>query len=417
MNREELPAEQGYHMPAEWHPHAATWLAWPKDPLTWPDRVPQVEEIFLRMMKELAPNETVNLLVDDAATEAAVRRRCTFAGAENIRFHRIRTVDSWIRDYGPNFLLQKVVGADLRVRPFAAEGPRESEVNPRLTSDDEAESGVDRGVKPRHEKQLRSGAATEGRPYNLVGLAYNDWIFNAWGNKYEVLKKDNAIPARLESLLGVPRFEPSMVLEGGAIDINGAGVVMTTEQCLLNPNRNPHLNRQEIEQHLKDYLGVQKVIWLGEGIVGDDTDGHIDDIARFVSQTTVVCAVEENPADANYKLLQDNLARLRAATDVKGRNFDIVTLPMPGIVEASRDTSERELDRLPASYANFYIANGVVLVPIFGRSNDGRALEIIQRLFPDRRAVGINCEPLVWGMGTIHCVTQQQPYPQISQIK
>lgn len=337
-------------MPAEWHPHTATWLSWPKDPLTWPERVPQVEEIFLRMMKALAPHETVNLLVNDAATETAVRSRCNFAGAENIQFRQIPTVDSWIRDYGPNFL----VGG---------------------------------------------------------GLAYNDWIFNAWGNKYDELKQDDTIPARLESLLGVPRFEPGIVMEGGAIDVNGAGVVMTTEQCLLNPNRNPHLNRSEIEGYLKNYLGVEKVLWLGEGIVGDDTDGHVDDIARFISPTTIVCAIEEDPQDANYELLQDNLERLRRATDVNGKSFEIVTLPMPGVVNASNDTSERKLERLPASYANFYIANSVVLVPVFGHANDARAVEIIQRLFPDRQAIEINCEPLVWGMGTIHCVTQQQPNP------
>jgi agmatine deiminase len=293
----------------------------------------------------------VNLLVDNAEAEQRVRSRCNFAGAENIRFHQMPTVDSWIRDYGPNFLVN-----------------------------------------------------TKGE------LAYNDWIFNAWGNKYEELKQDDSIPERLEGLLRVPRFEPGIVMEGGSIEVNGAGVVMTTEQCLLNPNRNPDLNRGEIERYLREFLGVQKVLWLGEGIVGDDTDGHIDDIARFVSATTIVCALEEDPADANYKLLQENLDRLQCATNANGRAFDIVTLPMPGVVGASNDTYPRQLDRLPASYANFYVANNVVLVPIFGHTNDTRALEILQGLF-DRRVIGINCEPLVWGMGTIHCVTQQQPVP------
>jgi agmatine deiminase len=372
MRVKPTPATEGYHMPAEWHPHTATWLSWPKDPLTWPKRVPQVEEIFLLMVKSLAPHEVVNVLVNDAATEAAVRGRCNFSGNENIHFHQIPTVDSWIRDYGPNFLVaDKTVGAD-----------------------------------------------TEFRPYSFVehGLAYNDWIFNAWGNKYEELKQDDTIPSQLENLLAVRRFEPGIVMEGGAIDVNGAGVAMTTEQCLLNPNRNPHLNLSEIEWYLKSYLGVEKVLWLGEGIVGDDTDGHVDDIARFVSPGSIVCAVEEDPGDANYELLQDNLKRLRQATDVNGKPFEIVTLPMPGVVSASNDTSERKLERLPASYANFYIANQVVLVPVFGHANDARAVEIIQRVFPDRQAIGINCEPLVWGMGTIHCVTQQQPDPQITQI-
>ncbi len=375
MTAKPTPATEGYHMPAEWRPHTATWLSWPKDPLTWPERVPQVEEIFLLMMKALALHEMVNVLVNDAATEAAVRGRCNFSGAENIHFHQIRTADSWIRDYGPNFLvsdkLQFVAGSQ-KMDP--------SETNDKLK-------------------------------FVGHGLAYNDWIFNAWGNKYEELKEDDTIPAQLESLLGVRRFEPGIVMEGGAIDVNGAGVVMTTEQCLLNPNRNPHLNRSEIEWYLKNYLGVEKVLWLGEGIVGDDTDGHVDDVARFVSPTTIVCAIEEDPEDANYELLQDNLERLQRATDVNGRSFEIVTLPMPGVVSASNDTSERKLERLPASYANFYIANQVVLVPVFSHANDARALEIIQRLFPDRQAIGINCEPLVWGMGTIHCVTQQQPVP------
>jgi agmatine deiminase len=345
------PAELGYRMPAEWHPHHATWLTWPKDPETWPGRVRQVEEIFLQMMAALAPHEIVNLLVDDAETEASVGARLRFEGAGNISFHRLPTVDSWIRDYGPNFLINE------------------------------------RG-----------------------GLAYNDWIFNAWGNKYEELKQDDSIPARLESLLGVPRFKPGIVMEGGSIEVNGAGCVLTTEQCLLNPNRNPDLSRDEIEQYLKDHLGIERVLWLGEGIVGDDTDGHIDDIARFVAPDVIVCAVEDDAEDANYKLLQDNLHRLQRMTDVTGRDFEIVTLPMPGVVGGT-STDNRNLDRLPASYANFYIANRVVLAPIFGHSNDARALETLQSLFKDRRVVGINCEPLVWGMGTIHCVTQQQPKP------
>jgi agmatine deiminase len=366
------PVELGYRMPAEWHRHSATWLTWPKDPESWPDRVPQVEEIFLQMMAALAPHETVNLLVDDEQAEASVRSRCAFPGAENIHYHQIRTVDSWIRDYGPNFIVSDKL-------QFVAD----------------------------------SGNETLGQPNDKLkfigqSLAYNDWIFNAWGNKYEELKQDDSIPARLESLLKVPRFEPGIVMEGGSIEVNGAGYVLTTEQCLLNPNRNPHLSKDEIEQYLKSYLGVAKVLWLGEGIVGDDTDGHIDDIARFVTPNVIVCAVEDDPQDANYKLLQDNLRRLRAMTDVQGSPFGIVTLPMPGAVGGT-SKGARDLERLPASYANFYIANNVVLSPVFGHANDARALEVLQNVFPTRRVIGINCEPLVWGMGTIHCVTQQQP--------
>ena len=371
------PAELGYYMPAEWHRHNATWLTWPKDPETWPNRVPLVEEIFLEMMAALTPHEIVNLLVDDEAIEASVWARCEFEGAENIRFHRIPTVDSWIRDYGPGFLIN---GKSDKLQ-FVADSRQE----PVLEADDKLK-------------------------FVGQGLAYNDWVFNAWGNKYAELIKDNSIPSRLESVLNVPRFEPGIVMEGGSIEVNGAGVVLTTEQCLLNPNRNPHLDRSEIEECLKDYLGVRKVLWLNEGIVGDDTDGHIDDLARFVSPEVIVCAVEEDPTDANYEPLQDNLKRLQRMTDAQDRPFQIVTLPMPGIVGGT-STDTRDLDRLPASYANFYIANGVVLAPVFSHANDARALELLQSLFPDRRVVGIDCEPLLWGMGTIHCVTQQQPEP------
>ncbi len=341
------PAALGFRMPAEWNPHHSTWLTWPKDPETWPDRVTQVEEIYLQMISALTAHEYVDLLVDDEETEQKVRARC--GAPARLRFHRIQTVDSWIRDYGPNFLI----------------GPN-------------------------------------GEP------AFNDWIFNAWGNKYEELKQDDGVPRQLEHVLRMQRFSPGVVMEGGSIEVNGAGCVLTTEQCLLNPNRNPQLSRNEVEQYLKDYLGITKVLWLGEGIVGDDTDGHIDDIARFVAPNVIVGALEDDPEDPNYEILRDNLARLRSMTDASGRPFEIVTLPMPGVVGGT-STSTRDLDRLPASYANFYIANNTVLLPIFGHANDARAVETLEQLFPDRRVIPINCEPLVWGMGTIHCVTQQQP--------
>ena len=349
MTKRIKPAELGFHMPAEWHPHAATWLTWPKDPVTWPERVPQVEEIYLQMIEHLTPHEVVNLLVDDFQTEQAIRQRCTFPSATNIVFHHMQTVDSWIRDYGPNFLI-----------------------------DDEGHS------------------------------AYNDWDFNAWGNKYEDLKRDNTIPTRLQTPLRLQRFEPGIVMEGGSIDVNGDGCVLTTEQCLLNKNRNPQLSKEQIEEFLKDYLGIIKVLWLGDGIIGDDTDGHIDDIARFISADAVVCAVEEDPEDPNYELLQDNLQRLHHVTTARNQPLKVIPLPMPGVIGGT-STDTRNLDRLPASYANFYIANSVVLAPVFGHKNDARAIETLQKVFDDRRVIPINCEPLVWGMGTIHCITQQQP--------
>ena len=349
QSQQKTPAELGFSMPAEWHPHEGTWLTWPKDPETWPGRVERVEEIYLEIIAALAPHETVNVLVDDEPAEQSVRQRGDFTGAQNVRFHQIPTVDSWIRDYGPNFLISA------------------------------------------------SGAG-----------AFNDWGFNAWGNKYEALKQDDRVPRLLEPVLRLPRFEPGIVMEGGSIEVNGNGCVLTTEQCLLNPNRNPDLSRTEIEAYLKNYLGVTKVLWLGEGIVGDDTDGHIDDIARFVLPNVIVCAIEDDPEDANYELLQENLARLKRMTDANDRAFEIVTLPMPGVV-GGESTNTRNLDRLPASYANFYIANNVVLLPVFGHENDARAIDTIQKLFSDRRVISIDCEPLVWGMGTIHCLTQQQP--------
>jgi agmatine deiminase len=351
------PASQGFRMPAEWHRHEATWFTWPKDPITWPDRVPQVREIFLRMIEVLAEHEIVNLLVDDEATASEVRRRMTGSPigpqAKNVRLHLVPTVDSWIRDYGPNFVVHD-----------------------------------------------------DGR------VAFNDFGFNAWGGKYETLMADTRVPKLLEPIIGLPRFaREDVVLEGGSIEVNGAGVVMTTEQCLLNVNRNPSMDRAEIERVLCDHLGVRNVLWLGEGVAGDDTDGHIDDIARFTDASTIVCAMEEDPADANHHVLADNVRRLELARDANGQPYRVVTLPMPGPVMADAEEPGGEDVRLPASYANFYIANNVVLLPVFGHANDRRAADILQPLFPGRRVVPINCEPLVWGMGAIHCVSQQQPAP------
>ena len=342
------PFELGFQMPPEWYPHAATWLTWPKDPVTWPDRVQAVQSIYLQMIALLSENETVHLLVDDEEAEQSVRRQLLPAARrDRMVFHRVPTVDAWIRDYGPNFLL----------------GPNET-------------------------------------------LAYNKWIFNAWGNKYDELKKDNDVVDRLETLARTRRFDPGIVLEGGSIEVDGAGVCMTSEQCLLNANRNPDLCRDEIEKRLKDYLGVERLLWLGEGIAGDDTDGHIDDIARFASPGVILCAVEEDPADPNYKPLRDNYQRLSKATTPSGVPYQIMSLPMPCVL------SEKE-ERLPASYANFYIANGLVLVPTFSHLNDAKALEILRRVFPGRKVVGLDCEPLVWGMGALHCVTQQQPATRV----
>ena len=334
-------------MPAEWEPHDATWLAWPHNEDTWPGLLPQVRDIFLDMIRELHQGETVHLLVNDSAAADEVSGLLRGGGIDDrsVTLQEMPTADAWLRDSGPTFLCN----ADLQ-----------------------------------------------------APLAACAWRFNAWGRKYDDLLADAGLSRRIARRIGVPCFEPGIVLEGGAIDVNGAGACLTTEQCLLHPNRNPSLQRPDVEGYLADVLGAGHVVWLGCGIVGDDTDGHVDDVARFVSPDTVVCARESDPHDPNFQPLQDNYRRLKAADDGRGRPLDIVPLPMPGCVGPPHE-------RLPASYVNFYIGNGVVLVPTFGHPNDDRALSILREIFPDRRVAGIRCEPLVRGFGAIHCVTQQQP--------
>ena len=332
------PRELGYRMPAEWHPHAATWLSWPRpDGISFPDRYEEVLPTLGEMVRALAPHERVNINVRNEEVEAIARR--TVGDCPDVAYHRIPSYEPWCRDHGPIF------------------------------------------VKRDHE------------------LAVVDWGYNAWGGKYPPFDDDDAVPQRIAELLELPVFSPGIVMEGGALDVNGEGLLLTTEACLLNPNRNPKLNKGQIEQCLKDYLGVTNVLWLGDGIVGDDTDGHIDDLTRFVNATTVVTVVEEDPADENNEPLQENPQRLRAMKEIKR----IVQLPMPGVVEYDGQ-------RLPASYANFYIANGVVLLPTYRhKNNDRRAQEILQELFSDRRVLPIDSTNLIWGLGSFHCLTQQQP--------
>ncbi len=343
----ETPAALGYRMPAEWEPHAATWISWPHDPVTFPGRVEAAEETYRQMIRALAPHERVNLLVRNAETHDRVADWLLGEHVRNVTLWEIPYADVWFRDYGPAFVK--------RERP--------------------------------------------GRP---ADLAMVKWRFNAWGGKYETLLPDDAIPLVLQPHLGLPVFEPGIVLEGGSIDVNGAGSLITTEQCLLNPNRNPELGRVDVERHLRDQLGVRHVLWLGDGLEGDDTDGHVDDLARFVSPSTVVAVVEDDPRDANHAPLAANLDRLRRMTDQDGRPLAIVEIPTPGRVGDDEG-------RLPASYANFYVANGVVLLPVFGHRHDARAEAVLAKCFPGRRIVPIRCEDLVYGMGTLHCVTQQQP--------
>jgi len=343
------PRRPAVRVPAEWEPHEATWLAWPHDPITFPD-LPPVEGAWAEMLLRLTRDEAVHLLLRDDAEER--RMQALLAGRHDptrLFLHRYDTVDVWIRDYGPLFV----------------ETPE--------------------------------------------GLRILDFRFNAWGGKYPALERDDRMPEFAAERLGLTLEKPGAVLEGGSVDFDGEGTVLTTEQCLLHSNRNPGLDRAGVERVLRDWLGARTVIWLGRGIEGDDTDGHIDDCARFVGPRTVVACVEEDPGDPNHAILEDNLRRLRLAKDSRGRSLEVIPLPMPEPLEEENPVPGHEAERSPASYANFYIANGVVLVPTFGQERDEEALAILRRVFTGRDVVGIDCRAVVGGNGAIHCVTQQQP--------
>ncbi|MGH9412192.1 MAG: agmatine deiminase family protein [Terriglobales bacterium] len=337
------PASQGFRMPAEWAPHAATWLAWPHKEASWPGKLERIPPVFSAMVRALAPGEAVRICVADAAMEAAAG--ALLAGVDAMEFFHVANNDAWIRDHGPIF----------------------------VNDGDGAQAIV-------------------------------DWGYNAWGDKYPPYDLDDTVPARIGAKLGIPVFHSDMILEGGSIDSDGEGTLLTTEACLLNRNRNPQLSRGEIESRLRDYLGVDTIVWLGEGIAGDDTDGHVDDLTRFVAPGVVVTAVEENVSDPNAAPLAANLQRLRAVRDAQQHRLEIFTLPMPAPVEW-------EGQRLPASYANFYIGNCVVLLPQFACAHDEVAHRVLETLFPQREIIGIDCRDLVWGLGAFHCLTQQHPSP------
>ncbi len=338
-------------MPAEWEPHRGTWLSWPHKEASWPGKFEGVPAIFARMVRLLADREEVHINVAGPDMEARIRALLTDQGADtgNVFFHYHPTNDAWCRDHGPIFVQRQ------------------------------AEAGTEQLIL--------------------------DWGYNAWGGKYPPYDLDDVIPTRIAEELGIPVLHPGMILEGGSIDVNGRGTLLTTEACLLNPNRNPELSREEIEARLRGYLGVTNILWLGEGIAGDDTDGHVDDLTRFVDPGTIVTVIEDDPADENYAPLQENLERLRGMRDQDGAPFRIETLPMPRPVH-------HEGQRLPASYANFYIANGLVLLPTYDPDRDQEATRTLARLFPGREVVGIDCTDLVWGLGAFHCVTQQWPDPE-----
>jgi agmatine deiminase len=347
-----------YRMPAEWEPHLATYLVWPHNRDTWPGKFDAIVPVFARIAATIAEFEPLRLLVTDNAMAEAARETILAVNGSASRLDRIAftvvaTNDSWIRDHGPIF------------------------VNRAALADAPAQVALDFG-------------------------------FNSWGEKYGAFDLDDAVPRRLGERWGFEVLEPPMVLEGGSIEVDGAGTLLTTESCLLNPNRNPALDRAEIERRLKYWLGVSSVLWLGEGIAGDDTDGHVDDLARFVAPATVVTVVEDNSRDENYRVLADNLKRLKTMRDAGGRAIKVETLPMPPALY-------HEGTRVPASYANFYILNGGVIVPTFDCPQDATAIATLGRLFPGRRVVGIPSRDLVWGLGAIHCLTQQHPEPPIAR--
>lgn len=349
-------------MPAEWEPHEATWLAWPHNRSDWPGRFDPIPWVYCDIVHHLARAEGVHILVNDAVAERRAQAALERANSmrDGVEFHRWPTNRVWTRDYGPMFVKKQPDTRTIRPRPH--------------------------------------------------DLAIVDFQFNAWA-KYSDWKLDDQIASRAARLLGCEKIPPAtgvdgrrMVLEGGSIDVNGRGALLTTEECLLSreQQRNPGSTRAELEKLFQRYLGATHVIWLGRGVAGDDTHGHIDDIARFVGPRTVVAAVEPNRSDPNHQPLAENLRRLRSATDQDGQRLQVVELPLP------RPVIFRE-QRLPASYANFYIANGLVLVPTFNDANDRVALNTLAALFPEREVVGIHCGDLIWGLGALHCMTQQQP--------
>ena len=342
------PAELGYRMPAEWAPHRGTWLSWPHCEASWPGKFAPVPGIFAEMVRLLAPHEEVHINVSgpDMAADVLELLRPFALAPGRVVLHENPTNDAWCRDHGPCFVQR----------------------------------------------------ALDGRAEQAIV----DWDYNAWGGKYPPFDLDDVIPTRIGAAYDIPVFHPGIVMEGGSLDVNGAGTLITTEACLLHPNRNPDLSREDIERCLRDYLGVRQVLWLGEGIVGDDTDGHVDDLTRFTDQQTVVTVVEDDPTDDNYKPLQENLKRLASMTDQDGRPLRVVTLPMPRPLD-------HEGQRLPASYANFYIANGVVLLPAYDPPRDEVARATLQELFPTRRVIPLDAVDLAWGLGAFHCVSQQWP--------
>ena len=342
------PKKLNYYFPAEFHRHTATWLSWPHKEASWPGKINSIYPIYAQFIKAVAEGEKVNININDAEMKQFATKHLQNAGVDmsKINFFLHPTNDAWCRDHGPAFL-----------------------INP------EAE-----------EKKI------------IV-----DWGYNAWGNKYPPFEQDDIIPTLIGKNYKIPVFDPGIVMEGGSVDFNGKGTVITTTACLLNKNRNPQLSQKQIEEYLINYYGVSNILWLGDGIIGDDTDGHIDDITRFVNEDTVVTVVEENKNDENFHLLQENLELLKTMKLENGKPLNVIELPMPAPVIYDDQ-------RLPASYANFYISNAAVIVPTYrDQKNDQKALDILVKCFPDRKVVGLDSTDIIWGLGSFHCLSQQEP--------
>lgn len=341
------PRELGYYFPAEFAPHAATWLSWPHKEASWPGKINSIYPSYVKFIKELIKGEHVKINVVDAAMQQQATDWMTRFDVDlaKVDFFIHPTNDAWCRDHGPAFL-----------------------INP------------------------------SAHPQKVIV----DWGYNAWGNKYPPYDLDDVIPTRIAEHYGLPVWHPGIVMEGGSVEFNGKGTLLTSTACLLNPNRNPHLNQEQIEKYLRDYYGVEQILWVDEGIVGDDTDGHIDDTVRFVNADTVLATVESDRTDENYALLQHNLQQLKAMRLIDGKSLNIIELPMPSPLSY-------EGQRLPCSYANFYIANHAVIVPVFNCKQDETALRIIEQCFPGRQVVGIDSVDIIWGLGSFHCLSQQEP--------
>jgi agmatine deiminase len=338
----------GYYFPAEFAPQAATWLSWPHKEASWPEKINTIFPYYSQFIKELAKGQKVCINVNDQAMQNFAMGHLQNANVNlsNVAFFFHPTNDAWCRDHGPAFLINPSAPANKKI---------------------------------------------------IV-----DWGYNAWGNKYPPFDLDDNIPTLIAKHYNIPVYYPGIVMEGGSVEFNGNGTILTSTACLLNPNRNPHLNQQQIEEYLYQYYGAKQVLWVNDGIVGDDTDGHIDDTVRFVNEDTVLTVIEENKQDENYQLLQDNLQQLQQMRLLNGKQLNIVELPMP-------DAVVYDEQRLPASYANFYIANHAVIVPIFNCAKDDKALQIIKSCFPSREVIGINSTEIIWGLGSFHCLSQQEP--------